>query len=134
MTNRGSIAEKALIESGLPKKYVSERLNISPKTLYNKLQRPDLEYDFIMELYRVIKKDFVLDFPELGQYVAVDDQGSLEQKTNVDESALDFLKEDISRLRKEADEWRDKYYRLLEEHTKEVKINRDLIAKLAEKN
>lgn len=128
MTDRGSIAQTALTKSGLSKKYVSERLNIDPKTLYNKLQRRDLEYDFIIELYKVIKMDVTEDFPELGKYVLNEEEvpGALKEYQAA-KSALDSSREEIEK-------WKNKYIQLLEEYSQVLKENKDLQAKLGEQS
>lgn len=106
MNDRGSIAEKALTRSGIPKGTVAERLNISRKTLYNRLSRPDLEYDFIIELYKILRIDVIQDFPELGKYVS---QEKLENE----------VKAELEECRKEAEMWKNKYIQLMEKHLEE---------------
>ena len=122
MEDRGSIAEKALIKSGLNKGLVAERLKIDRRTLYNKLKRPDLEYDFIIDLYKILRLDVTQDFPELGKYL-------LKEEVFEPTGENQAIKSAFEKCREETDMWRNKYIQLLEEHTLLLKEIRRLQGK-----
>lgn len=138
MMNRGSIAEDAFIRSGLTKKYVSERLNVDPKTLQNKFQRPDLDYDFIINLYKILRLEVADDFPELGKFVLSERATGEDDKSSYQlfDPELEIIKwkNQAEEWRNKADDWRDKYYKLLEEYNREIKENRDMFARAVKEN
>lgn len=122
MKNRGSVAEQALIRSGLAKGLVAEKLHIDRRTLYNRLQRPDLEYDFIIRLYDVLRLDVTEDFPELGKYIENEDVTEAIVEDKVSKAELDSCLDEV-------DKWKNKYIQLLEEYNQVLKENRDLLEK-----
>jgi predicted transcriptional regulator len=63
--HRGEIIEKAIRVSGFSIKTLSERLNVSRNTIYNKFKEHDLSYDTIIRIGDIIKYDFTVDFPEI---------------------------------------------------------------------
>lgn len=127
MTDRGSIAKNALIKSGLTKKYVSERMEIDPKTLENKLLRRDLDYNFIIKLYKVLRMSVTEDFPELRNNGEFDSYIELSEKKPIDKFELEGCFEEVEK-------WKSKYIKLLEEYNEVLKENRDLLAKQADRN
>lgn len=127
MTNRGLIAANAITKSGQSRGYVAERLRIDRKTLYNRLQKSDLEYDFIFDLYKVLRMDVTEDFPELGRYVLsgenVDvigedlDEGPTNNVNNEEVEMWKKRCEECERKVELLEEYHHKYTKLLEEYT-----------------
>ena len=109
MENRGAIAEKAFIRSGLAKSFVADQLNIDRRTLTSRFQRPDLDYDFIIELYNILRLDVTEDFAELGRYQLRAESPSLIDEEQKERSELEDCKGEI-------EIWKNKYYELFERH------------------
>lgn len=59
------MVEEAVRRSGFSIKKLSERLNISRNTLYNRFKDPKVSYEFITAVSKIIHYDFSIDFPEL---------------------------------------------------------------------
>ena len=134
MINRGSIAAKALSNSGQSRGYVAERLKIDRKTLYNKLQKPDLEYDFIFDLYKVLRMDVTEDFPELGRYVLISEEGAEVTGEDVAEKSVnDACREEAEMWKKRYEESSKKVEQLEEYHHKYTKLLEEYNLLLKEK-
>lgn len=128
MVNRGAIAEKAFIKSGLAKGFVAEQLNIDRRTLTSRLQRPDLDYDFILELYKVLRLDVTEDFPELSRFQVIEETPNL-----IDEDRKE--KFDLENCKGEIEMWKSKYFELLEKYNhKYTKLLEEYNLILKEKN
>jgi DNA-binding XRE family transcriptional regulator len=106
--HRGSIVEKTIRKSGYSITKLAKKIGISRNTFYNKFKNPDLSYNFIMEIGRIIHHDFTIDFPEIKEEV-------------------DLLEKDQT---KELWEIERKYAELLEKHAKLVAT----LVKLANEN
>ena len=122
MINRGLIAAKALSKSGQSKGYVAERLRIDRKTLYNKLQKPDLEYDFIFDLYKVLRMDVTEDFPELGRYVLSGEDAEVTGEDLAEKSVTDAYRKEAEMWKKKYEESAKKVQQLEEYHHKYTKL------------
>lgn len=118
MVNRGAIAEKAFIRSGLAKGFVADQLNIDRRTLTSRLQRPDLDYDFILELYKVLRIDVTEDFPELGKFVLNAEGPGGASEEQEEKPALDACKEEVEMWKRRHEESEKKYVKLLEEYNR----------------
>lgn len=115
MKHRGEIVRNAVQKSGHPKATLARKLGITRNTLYNRLDRPDLEWDFIIDVYAILKKEVAEDFPELSKYISHEPEPH-------HESALD-------ECQKQLNEYKDKYIRLMEEYNEVLKQNRSLQAR-----
>jgi len=65
--HRGEMVELAIRKSGYTITTISEKLGVSRNTLYNKFQKPNLNYDFIALVGQLIHYDFSNEFPVLKQ-------------------------------------------------------------------
>ncbi len=63
--HRGEIVEDIVRKSGFSLKKLSERLKISRNTLYNRFRDPELSYEFITTVGKIVHYNFTVDFPEL---------------------------------------------------------------------
>jgi uncharacterized protein Usg len=115
MKSRGDIVRKAIDQSGQSKALVAKKLGIGRTKLYYKLDQPDLDYDFIIQVYKVIKRDISKDFPDLIKFVVGE---PVEEYSN----ALNNCKEEL-------ETYKEKYIKLMEEYTQVLKENQALQAR-----
>lgn len=100
--HKGKKLLTAVNQSGYSKTEIAKKLGIGRATLYNYFERKDLEYDVIISVYNILKKEVTNDFPELKKFV--------EESPKVNEN--DALKS----CQEELEEVTLKYYKLLEKH------------------
>lgn len=67
--HKGEIVENIVRKSGFSLKKLAERMKISRNTLYNRFRDPELGYEFIVDVGRIIHYNFSIDFPELDNEV-----------------------------------------------------------------
>jgi hypothetical protein len=67
MMHRGQLVWKIVRNSGYSLTKLAERLGINRNRLYYRLTEPHLDYQFIMEIGKIIYYDFTIDFPEIKQ-------------------------------------------------------------------
>jgi hypothetical protein len=65
MPHRGEIVAEAVRKSGIKLSKLHSALKISRPTLYRRFEEPNLDFDFIRDVGRIISHDFVAEFPEL---------------------------------------------------------------------
>jgi hypothetical protein len=104
MKHRGEIVNERIRQSGLKITKIVGKLNISRSTLYAWIENPQLDWDSILEIGKIINYDFSKDFTEITSTV------------NVSEPLSDYKKTTLPECLKERDEWKDKYISLLESH------------------
>ncbi|WP_226270399.1 hypothetical protein [Hymenobacter pini] len=73
MAHRGEIVQKAVGKSGVKLTKLHTSLGISRPTLYRRFEDPNLDFDFIQEVGRIIMHDFSEDFKELKRPVVVEE-------------------------------------------------------------
>lgn len=104
--HRGEIVNKAIRESGYKVTSLAKRMGHSRKTLYRRLEEPNLNYDYIIDLYKVIKRNPTKDFPELSKYISHDLESYSEEDDSIylnknPEEELKKCKEELNELRAE---------------------------------
>jgi predicted transcriptional regulator len=72
MIHRGEILKKAISESGLAVKLISERCKISAATIYRLYHMADASLDDIVSIGKAINHDFKKEIPELRDPEAED--------------------------------------------------------------
>lgn len=100
--HRGEKLLAAVNQSRYPKTEIAKKLQIGRATLYNYFERKDLEYDVIINIYNLLKKEVTDDFPELKKFVEAPQQLN-------ENDALKSCQEELEEIRL-------KYYKLLEKH------------------
>lgn len=108
--HRGEVLQAAVKKSPHSVTQLVKRMGISRGTYYNHKEDPNLPFEDLEKYGKVLGYDFTEDFPEMQKYV-------------VEESVVTYgepktLGEAIKQRdywRKEADQWKDKYIKLLEE-------------------
>lgn len=109
MQHRGEIVKKAVDESGYKKAQLARTMKIERKTLYNYFDRADLAIDTILKIGKIIHYDFSEDIKELRNI-----------RPMVEERAVPLYSG------QDADFWKDKYLKLLEEYNGLLKrVNED---------
>lgn len=114
MEHRGDILRRAIDKSGNSKALIAKKMGISRNTLYYKLNRPDLDYDFIIEAYKILKQDIAKDFPSLTKFIS---SASPEVGESMElNEALPIYKSKLNDCLDEVDKWKSKYIELMEKH------------------
>ncbi|MDD2984348.1 MAG: hypothetical protein PHQ74_13265 [Crocinitomicaceae bacterium] len=101
MQHKGEIVEKAIRDSGYSITKIVEKMGKSRRWIYHLFQNPNAPIDFILEIGKIIHYDFYSEVDELKPVVR-----TTNQKGTVEESV---------------DYWRNKYYKLMEDHLLLVK-------------
>lgn len=107
MKHRGEIIEKAVRESGINIAELARRLKKSRRHIYNIFNNSGVDIDTIIQIGKIIHKDFSSDFPFIN---------SENQYTEALNSGL-LVKEEQSEYNS-ATYWREKYFTLLQEYNK----------------
>lgn len=95
MQHKGEIVEKAVRQSGIPLTKLVKRLGKSRKWIYNAFENPQLSFDVIIDIGKIIHYDFSTDFKEL--------------KATQPNDLLNNSPQEI-------EYWKNKYLHLLEEY------------------
>lgn len=66
MASRGEIVKKVVQESGLSISRLAQKINISRAQLYLDFANPEMSFDRILAIGKVLKHDFSQDFKELS--------------------------------------------------------------------
>lgn len=104
--HRGEIVEKVVRASNMSLTKISKQIGYDRSSMYNFFENPDLPFDIILLIGKAIKHDFRIEFPELF----IQDPADI-----VSEPEPKYLA--LNDCLREKEEWRNKYYTLLEEHT-----------------
>jgi hypothetical protein len=105
MQHKGEIVEKAVRQSGIPLTKLVARLGKSRKWIYNAFENPQLSFDVIIEIGKIIHYDFSQDFKELKNT-------QISTRETLSISEVEF--------------WKNKYLLLLEDYKKlldEIRTN-----------
>jgi transcriptional regulator with XRE-family HTH domain len=125
MQHRGDILRRRIDKSGYSKADIAKKLGISRNNLYYKLGKDDLEYDFLIEAYKVMKQDILEDFPELSKFIATPSAPHAQEPGLAYEPTVVALQD----CRREVETWKNKYIQLMEEYNHVLKENRALQAR-----
>lgn len=103
MIHRGELLRKAVDESGIPKTRIVQSLNKSRRWLYNQFADPNVAIDTLLNIGKIIHYDFTEKIPELKKILPVIETLSRDEQSPYTESDAQY--------------WKDKYLRLLEDYT-----------------
>lgn len=110
MIHRGEIVEQAIRKSGIPIATIAKRLGKSRRWMYLMFENPDVSFEIIKRIGQIIYYDFHDDFPMLS--------GKGQPYTD-HEHQYD--------THENAEYWKNKYFRLLEEHNELLKkVNQNI--------
>ncbi len=104
--HRGEIVEKAIRLSGIGITDVAKEIGYSRTHMYVFFDDPDLGVDIIIKIGKAIKHDFRKEFPELFMTNPTD---------VVNEPSVEYMSNSLTDCLKEKNEWKTKYYAVLEE-------------------
>ena len=113
--HRGQVLEKIVQNSDLSKTLIAKRAGYNRATLYNHFKTPDLSFGILEKYGKALGYDFTNVFPEMVKYIAFDDSNSSYPDTLSFEQVL-----------KQRDQWKDRYYTLLEKYNKLIEDKLDL--------
>lgn len=103
MIHRGEIVEKVVRSSGIPLSRVAARMGKSRRWIYNAFETADLSLDFVLEFGRILHYDFSEEIPQIAGH-----------RSNFTDKPLTYGEQSV-------DYWKEKYYKLLEEHNELLK-------------
>lgn len=106
-THRGEILGKIVQQSELSKTVIAKKAGYNRTSLYNHIKTFDLSFDIIEKYGKALGFDFTTVFPEMIKYIAFEDP-----KADYPESLT------FDQVLKQRNQWRDKYYDLLEKYNK----------------
>ncbi|MGI4870502.1 MAG: helix-turn-helix domain-containing protein [Janthinobacterium lividum] len=66
MDSRGEIVKKVIQESGLSISHVAKKIKLSRAQLYNDFTNPEMSWDRILAIGKVLKHDFSQEFNDLS--------------------------------------------------------------------
>lgn len=102
MEHRGEIIEQAIRKSGISISKIAKKLNRSRQWVYVMFENPNVSFETILEIEKIIHYDFSNDIKNLNRLIS----GSSKNDGN----------QQVGR-----DYWKDKYFKLLEEHLEILK-------------
>jgi hypothetical protein len=102
--HRGEIVNEKVQKSGMKLKTITEGMDISRPTWYSWMDDPNLGYDKILAIGKIINYDFSQDFPDLAPQAIAK------------EPDADYKKTTLPECLRERDEWKDIYINLLEQY------------------
>jgi transcriptional regulator with XRE-family HTH domain len=100
--HRGEFVKQKCLDSGISQLKIAKSCGVARNTVINWFETAKLPLDKILKVGKVIKYDFTRDFPEMLNVVREDQE--------------DYGNKAFSRLREEAETWKNKYLDLLEQH------------------
>jgi len=112
MIHRGEIVEEAIKESGISKTLIAKRLNIARNTLNNRLDEMNLDWEFIIEVGRVIREDIINTRFSDKTASTVKQAREKYITTNEDDNT------ELEKCRDELDKYKTRYINLLEDYNR----------------
>ncbi len=103
MVHRGEIIEQVVRKSGIPIATIAKRLGKSRRWMYLMFENPEVPLEIIKRIGQITYYDFGKDFPILSNKIVVSSEEVAEYNTA------------------DADYWKDKYFKLLEEYNELLK-------------
>lgn len=104
MIHRGEILEKAVRNSGYTISFIAKKIHYNRKSMYDFFENALLPLDILIRIGSVINHDFSMSIPELNYIPGRPEVNECELSTKIRE------------VSNEKDNWKEKYYSLLEEH------------------
>jgi predicted transcriptional regulator len=100
MQNRGEILKAAIYKSGIPITEIAKRMGKSRRWMYLMFENSNVSLDIVLQIGKLIHHDFTTEIKEINA-----------ASTIINEPPTAYEKE-VSN----ADYWKDKYLKLLEEY------------------
>jgi hypothetical protein len=108
--HRGEALQAAVKKSRIKITQLVKRMNISRGTFYNHKEDANLPLETLEQYGKVLNYDFTNDFPEMQKYTLEEPEAPYGEPTTLKEA-----NKQINYWRNQADVWKSKYIRLLEE-------------------
>lgn len=105
MEHRGEIVKEAVYKSGYPITELAKRLSKSRRWIYLMFENANLSLDTILQIGKIIHYDFKDEIKEFNS-----------NQNAINESAFDYQNE-----QSEAEYWKNRYLKLLEEYNELLK-------------
>ena len=113
--HRGEALEKIVKRNPLSITFISKKAGFNRSSFYNHISKPDLSFEILERYGKALGFDFTKIFPVMDRYISFEDTGNAYPKV------LTF-----DQLEMQRDQWRDKYYDLLERYNKLIEDKLDL--------
>lgn len=112
--HRGAALGKVVQQSELSKTLIAKKAGYNRSSLYNHINTSDLSFEILEKYGKALGYDFTKIFPEMVKYIAFEDPERPYGESLTFETLL-----------RQRDQWRDKYYDLLEKYNRliEEKLN-----------
>lgn len=111
MIHRGELLAKAMAKSQLKKTTMAKLLGFSTRYLYDLVEKESIPNDQMIRFGKALGYDFSLEIPELAEFIAI--------TAPIDLSNLNI-------------QFREKYYKLMEEHIELIKKHEQLVNTLSQ--
>ncbi|AMR31719.1 hypothetical protein A0256_09930 [Mucilaginibacter sp. PAMC 26640] len=110
--HKGQIVEYIVRRNGYSITDLANELKVNRRSIYNYFQNPNLKFDVIYKIGLIVRHDFSKEFPEIftGEEFEVKNR-----------QAQSF--EAVGKMSANAEQWKDKYIRLLEEYNEALRVD-----------
>lgn len=105
MQHRGEIIRKAVYNSGLTITEIAKSIGKSRKWMYLMFENSNVSLDLVLKIGKIIRYDFTSDFKELSSSARIKNESFVDSEEH--ESNAEF--------------WKNKYLKLLEEYNELLK-------------
>ncbi|MGG7036821.1 MAG: hypothetical protein ACI7YS_16755 [Flavobacterium sp.] len=105
MQHRGEIIKEAVYRSGFPITELAKRLGKSRRWMYLMFENSNVSLDLVLQIGKIIHYDFTSEIKEFSPY-----------QNAINEPPTDYQKEESN-----AEYWKNKYLKLLEEYNELLK-------------
>lgn len=105
MQHRGEIIKEAIHKTGYPITELAKRLGKSRRWMYIMFENSNVSLDIVLQIGKIIHYDFTEEIREFNPY-----------QNTVNESVSDYQKNES-----QAEFWKNKYLKLLEEYNEILK-------------
>lgn len=112
--HRGKILQNVVRETGLSIERITRRAGYKRGTYYLHIKQPQLAPSILFKYGRALNYDFSKDIPELTEFLTG-------EPDNIYSKDVANIEEAI----RQRDEWKDKYYELLEKYLHLIDDNRN---------
>ena len=116
LTHRGEVVEVLVRKSGIKIITLAKKIGKNPGTIYNWFSYPNLGWDKIEKIGKVIGHDFRIEFPEMPMYM--DKSQSLSPNILSEPEEKYGTANQLKRCLQELELIKSKYISLLEVHNK----------------
>lgn len=108
MIYHGNIVKKAFIDSQLSFGYVAERMGMSKAELDSIFDQPRVDFEILVQLYRILRSDITKDFPQLRNWSEIEGDKQPKAKYQLSSASLPELYAMRSYITEQLTYWHDK--------------------------